>query len=155
VILDAETYEPYEFDKVDNKELLERVKWWEKKAGTGFPAFDKAVIETIVGSYGASIGRTTFDTAIMIGRLEQALFSFVTVEKIPRQTIRAHLCPKCRANDKTVRDALISRFASFDKERGKGTKNKRDFFYGFSADMWSAFAVGVTLIDREKGKDTK
>ena len=85
MILDAETYEPYEFDKVDNKELLERVKWWEKKAGTGFPAFDKAVIETIVGSYGASIGRTTFDTAIMIGRLEQALFSYVTVEKILRQ----------------------------------------------------------------------
>ena len=31
MILDAETYEPYEFDKVDNKELLERVKWWEEK----------------------------------------------------------------------------------------------------------------------------
>lgn len=155
MILDAATYEPYEFDKVDNKELLDRVMWWEEKSHKGFPVFEKAVIETIVGSYGASIGRTTFDTAIMIGRLEQALFSFVKVEKIPRQTIRAHLCPKCRANDKTVRDALIDRFALFDKERGKGTKNKRDFFYGFSADMWSAYAVGVTLIDREKGKDTK
>ena len=155
MILDAATYEPYEFDKVDNKELLDRIMWWEEKCRKGFPVFEKAVIETIVGSYGASIGRTTFDTAIMIGRLEQALFSFVKVEKIPRQTIRAHLCPKCRANDKTVRDALIERFALFDKERGKGTKNKRDFFYGFSADMWSAYAVGVTLIDREKGKDAK
>ena len=125
---------------------------WKQKTEKGHPAFEHAVIETIVGSYGASIGKTTFDTAIMIGHLEQALFSFVTVEKIPRQTIRAHLCPKMRANDKTVRDALIARFARFDKERGKGSKDKRDFFYGFSNDIWSAFAVGVTLLDREKGK---
>ena len=150
--MDAETCEPYEFDKVENRELLERIVWWKQKTEKGHPAFEHAVIETIVGSYGASIGRTTFDTAIMIGRLEQALFSFVTVAKIPRQTIRAHLCPKMRANDKTVRDALIARFARFDKERGKGSKDKRDFFYGFSNDIWSAFAVGVTLMDREKGK---
>lgn len=149
--MDAETYEPYEFDKVENCELIERISWWQQKTEKGHPAFEHAVIETIVGSYGASIGKTTFDTAIMIGRLEQALFSFAQIEKIPRQTIRAHLCPKMRANDKTVRDALIARFARFDKERGKGCKDKRDFFYGFSNDIWSAFAVGVTLLDREKG----
>ena len=149
--MNAETYKPYEFDKVDNRELLERVRWWQQKAEKGQPAFDCAVIETIVGSYGASIGKTTFDTAIMIGRLEQALLSFVQIEKIPRQTIRRHLCPKQRANDKTVRDALITRFAEFDRERGKGSKDRRDFFYGFSNDIWSAFAVGVTLLDREKG----
>lgn len=152
MILDAETYEPYEFDKVDNRELLERICWWQQKFEKGHPDFEQAVIETIVGSYGASIGKTTFDTAIMIGRLEQALFSFAQIEKIPRQTIRAHLCPRMRANDKTVRDALIARFARFDKERGKGSKDRRDFFYGFSNDIWSAFAVGVTLLDREKGK---
>lgn len=152
MILDAETYEPYEFDKVDNRELLERICWWQQKFEKGHPAFEQAVIETIVGSYGASIGKTTFDTAIMIGRLEQALFSFAQIEKIPRQTIRAHLCPRMRANDKTVRDALIARFARFDKKRGKGSKDRRDFFYGFSNDIWSAFAVGVTLLDREKGK---
>ncbi len=149
--MNRETFEPVEFDKADNKALLERIAWWKDAAANGQPAFELAVIETIVGSYGASIGKTTFDTAIMIGRLEQTLDSFVPVEKIPRQTIRAHLCPKVRANDKTVRDALISRFARFDKERGKGTRDDRDFFYGVANDIWSAFAVGVTLIDREKG----
>lgn len=152
--MDTETFEACEFDKTDNQELLSRIAWWERKAGNGHPVFDLAVIENIVGSYGASIGKTTFDTAIMIGRLEQALYSFVPVEKIPRQSIRAHLCPKMRANDKTVRDALIARFARFDLERGKGSRNRRDFFYGFSSDVWSAFAVGVTWIDRRnvKGK---
>lgn len=128
--------------------MLSRIAWWQEAAAAGHPAFERAVIETIVGSYGASIGKTTFDTAIMIGRLEQALFSSVPVEKIPRQTIRAHLCPKIRANDKTVRDALIARFALFDKAHGKGTKEQRDFFYGFSADIWSAFAVGTVWLDR-------
>lgn len=148
VIMDADTFVPMEFDKIENRELLSRVVWWQDAAAAGYPAFDCAVIETIVGSYGSSIGKTTFDTAIMIGRLEQALFSFAPVEKIPRQTIRAHLCPKIRANDKTVRGALIARFARFDKERGKGTKAQQDFFYGFSADIWSAFAVGTVWLDR-------
>lgn len=153
--MDSETYIPYEKDKTDNQELLRRVVWWQQKAEKGYPAFELAVIENIVGSYGASIGKTTFDTAIMIGRLIQALCAFVQVEKIPRQTIRAHLCPRIKANDKTIRDALIARFARHDRERGKGTKDNRDFFYGFSNDIWSAYAVGVTLLDHVKGTEQK
>ena len=155
VIMDSETYMPCEMDKTDNHDLLERVAWWQKKAEKGCPAFELAVIENIVGSYGASIGKTTFDTAIMIGRLIQALTAFVPVDKIPRQTIRAHICPKVKANDKTIRDALIARFALHDMERGKGTKDNRDFFYGFSNDIWSAYAVGVTLLDKAKGSEQK
>lgn len=100
----------------------------------------------MVGSYG-QVGRTTIDTAIMIGRLEQALLSFAPVDKLPRQTIKKHLCPGVRANDKTVRDALIARFASHDRQRGKGTKTRPDFFFGFANDVWAAFAAGVTELD--------
>lgn len=154
VIIDTETYSPVGFAKLENKELLQQIGHWHDQALRGKPAIDETVIETIIASYGQKIGRTTFDTAIMIGRLEQALFSFAPVKKIPRQTVRRHLCPGIRANDRTVRAALIERFAAQDKKRGKGTTHHPDFFYGFANDVWAAFAVGATYLDLKKEETT-
>ena len=81
-------------------------------------AFTVAAIE-IIESYGMAVGRDVFETCEWIG-----------------------------ANDTTIRHALIDRFASHDFRSGKGTKANPDFFYGFRADQWSAYAVATTAIDR-------
>lgn len=137
-------YMPERFGKVDNDELLHLMT---REDLRGAPT----VIE-VVKSYGMSVGQTVFDTCIWIGRFTQQA---VTYGKpffyIPRMAVKMNLCKHSSAKDGNVRVALIDRFALHDRQRGKGTKKNPDVFYGFAADVWQAYAVGVTYLDREAG----
>ena len=55
-------------------------------------------------------------------------------------------------NDKGIRQALVERFAYGQPNFGKGTKKAKGWFYGFSADSWSAYAIGCTYLDNTRGK---
>jgi hypothetical protein len=49
-----------------------------------------------------------------------------------------------KAKDGNIRQALIDRFGPV------GTKKNPGWFYGFSGDVWQAYAVGVTYADMQK-----
>lgn len=135
---------PIAFDKVDNKDLLYRLREFLPFNPEG-P--DRVVIER-VASYGMAVGKEVFQTCEWIGRFtEAAERAGVPVDYIYRQEEKLHICHDSRAKDGNIRRALIDRFAIHDLKNGKGTKSKPDFFYGFKADVWSAFAVGITYIE--------
>ena len=134
-LMDTETLRPIEFGKISNHELENLLANMH---------IGQIVIEKIV-SYGMAVGKEVFDTCVEIGRLSM----IAEILRIPcgfvyRRDEKLTICGSPRANDSNIRKALIDRFATHDFKNGKGTKADPDWFYGFKADVWAAYAVGVT-----------
>lgn len=140
--MDWETYTPYEFGKTANEEMLNIVK---------LGLYHKLVYEAFA-SYGMAIGQSTIKSIEWNGRFIQcAVDRGIPTFPIFRRDEKMNICGTMKAKDANIRQALIDRFAKFDMKNGKGTKSNQDFFYGFSKDAWSAFAIGTTYIDLYKG----
>ena len=147
-VVDAETLRPLVFDKVPNEALREYIRSFR------FEEEDRAAVE-MVASYGMAVGREVFDTCVWIGRFSECLDRklLLPAEQIYRKEEKLHICHDSRAKDANIRRALIDRFARHDLKNGRGTKNKPDWFYGFRADVWSAYAVGLTYIETRLKSD--
>ena len=109
------------------------------------------------------IGDETYETCYWIGRfMEAAIRRGMDVHRVYRSEERRRIIPSKRnglpplappvpkSPDAQIRRALIARFARHDRINGKGNAKQRDVFYGFSADVWNAFAVGVVFLDRKR-----
>ena len=108
---------------------------------------DEMAIE-MIRSYGMGVGESVFETCVWIGRFTQVFKGKVT--RVYRSEEKMHICHSMQAKDANIRRALIDRFALHDKQNGKGTKKEPDFFYGFKADCWAAYAVGLTYIETKR-----
>lgn len=132
------------FDKFDNDLMLKQLQLL-----AHVHKEDLTVVLEMVASYGMAVGKEVFDTCVWIGRFAQAAMERgCKVDYVYRMEEKMALCHDSRAKDTNIRQALIDRFAQFDKKNGKGTKKNPDVFYGFRKDVWSAFAVGVTWLDK-------
>ena len=134
-MIDGETLKPLSFGKEENQVVLDAVQQ---------RSYDSIVIER-VASYGMAVGRDVFETCEWVGRFTQA--ARVPPDYVYRQEEKLHICGDSRAKDANIRRALIDRFAKHDLKNGKGTKKNPDWFYGFSADVWQAYAVAVTYVE--------
>lgn len=132
-LMDAITYKPIEFGKISNEQMLMKVIELN---------YDKLILE-MVASYGMPVGASIFETCVWIGRFIQAR-NCPDYEYIYRKEEKINLCHSMKAKDSNIRQALIDRFGDV------GTKKNQGFFYGFKKDIWSAFAVGCTYLDKQK-----
>jgi hypothetical protein len=104
---------------------------------------DHVMVIEKIASYGMPVGEEIFETVRWSGRFEQA--SFVPVLRVTRATVKMHLCKSMRANDATIRQAILDRFDG--KGAAIGKKNSPGPLYGISGDVWAALAVGLTWYD--------
>ena len=143
VVIDKDL-EPIRFAKIDNAELMGLIKSGE------FKDCDHLAIE-MIASYGMAVGQTVFDTCVWIGRFIEAVKAQgMEYELIYRKEVKMNLCNTMRANDSNIIQALVDRFAPNVRNKGKGIKSDKGFFYGFRADIWQSYAVGVTYHDTFK-----
>lgn len=144
VVIDLDSYSPILFEKAQNEEIMGWLDVYLLNGGV------RVVIE-MVASYGMPVGATVFDTCVWIGRFaEYCRSKNVTCDTISRRDVKNNLCHCSNAKDGNIIQALIDRFAPNTQNRGKGTKKNPGWFYGFRSDIWQAYALGVTYIDREK-----
>lgn len=121
-----------------NRELLERIK--ARTFGGPF----LTVVEQIE-SFGMAVGASVFETVFWSGRFAEASSAFA---RLPRKTIKLHLCQTLRAKDSNVRQALIDRFGG--REAAMGKKAAPGPLYGVTSHRWSALAVAVTYWDQHR-----
>ena len=138
VVVDGGTRQAVMFGKLPNQELLDIL---------GDLEIDKAVIE-MVASYGMAVGAEVFDTCVWIGQYLLRLLDLkVPTQLVKRLPVKIHHCHDSKAKDTNIRQALVDRFAPGQPNNGKGTKAAPGWFYGFSADVWAAYALGVYAAD--------
>ena len=145
VILEEQTLKPIFAEKMDNEELLKYI--YEKLEP--FNLYCHVAIE-MIASYGMPVGVEVFETCVWIGRFKEAILNVypgIEIKYIYRKDEKMNLCQSMKANDATIKQALVDRFAPGQKNYGKGTKKNPGFFYGFKVDIWAAMAVGVTYYD--------
>lgn len=129
-------YKPIMFGKYTNDEVLETLEILEK---------DTQVVIEEFASYGMPIGQTTMQAIKWNGRIQQRCYDLGidNVGFMFRKDVKMNLCGSMKAKDSNIRQALIDRFGEV------GVKSNQGWFYGFKADIWSAYAIATTYLDRK------
>lgn len=116
----------------------------EENKDSSLSRFSDIVIE-MIASYGMPVGKEVFETCVWIGKFAEA--SGMKESYIYRKDEKINICNSMKAKDSNIRQALIDRFGEV------GTKKNPGWFYGFKADIWQAYAVGVTYLDMKKREE--
>lgn len=98
----------------------------------------------MINPMGVKIGRSTIDTVFWVGRFfDRSKTLGCEPVLIERQTVKKTLCPKMRANDSTIRSALIKIYGE------PGTKKNPGLTYGIKSHIWQALGCITTYFIKE------
>jgi len=145
LVLDTETKEvSWAKPEIKNEVLIQEIPF------VHCYTCERMAFEMIAGM-GMSVGATTFETVLWMGRFIQA-FGAENCDRIYRRDVKLNLCGSSRAKDKNVRQAILDLYPA---EGGGttpqiGTKKQPGPLYGVSKHAWSALAVGLTWIQQRE-----
>ena len=130
---------------MSNMGMRSLLEWWNGILMLGAPVPHEVVVPpdgnmTLViedmQSFGMPVGREVFETVRWTGRFDSAWFH--TYVYIPRSEVKLAICKSAKANDASIRTALIDMFG------GKQETKKGGKLYKVKGDEWSALALAVT-----------
>ena len=107
-----EDSEPVEWGWDDNEEIIKRLVN-STAGGSWFGGIFVHLVIEDVSHYGMPVGKDVFDTVRWAGRFHQAVAIprlGIDVTYIKRPDVKLHLCGSPRANDSTIRQAIIDRY---------------------------------------------
>lgn len=118
--------------------------------GTFF-AFDEMATLVIeqVESFGMPVGKEIFSTVFWAGRFAECWGG--PWAQLPRRAVKLHHCHSIRANDASIRQALLDRYGG--KAVAVGRKAAPGPLYGIKQDLWSALALGLTYLETEAQRE--
>jgi len=123
-----------------NKVSNESMAGWLKNCPYALGKSELAVES--IQSYGMPVGRTVFETAYMIGRIQQiAEDSGCNCTLYPRPEYAKSICGVGKINDSVIRQSLLLRF-------GGDKKGEPLYLLKGNSDKRSAFAVAAYHLDR-------
>ena len=141
VVFDPVCSEPVVYAaKLDNVVLVAALRIRELP-GVSLHGPHVLVVE-MIASYGMPVGREVFETCVVIGRCLEAWSG--RAHRVYRREVKEALCHSPKANDATVRRALLDRFGG---DAARGTKKAPGPLYGVKSDAWSALALAVTYCE--------
>lgn len=97
----------------------------------------------MIASYGMPVGKEVFETVLWIGRFLEAyalIMPNVSKHLVYRREIKMFFCNSMKANDSSIRQAIIDYFGG-DKQKVIGLKQNPGRLYGVKKDIWAALAV--------------
>jgi hypothetical protein len=128
---------PESWNKIENVALLSLIRRGDMA--------DCMAIEMFEGR-GMAAGAESFVTCVWIGRFIEAWDSQGNKWKSPsRRDVRLSRCGSTNAKDGNIRQSILDDYGG--KEKAIGTKKTPGPLYGMKADVWQAFAVGLTYLD--------
>jgi len=101
----------------------------------------------MVASYGMAVGKETFRTVWWSGRFAQAWLDAPFHEtgellEVYRAEVKSEICKSQKANDASIRQAIIDMYGGKDAAIGK--KATPGPLYGVKSHAWAALAVAIT-----------
>lgn len=109
------------------------------------------VIERIMNYGRRAVGMALFESAVWTGRFMQAWGDQKTVTRIDRPKIKSFLLGKQSGNNKEVRRACIDFFGEGRPDKYViGTKRKPGVLFGINDHTWSALALALTHVYRQR-----